>query len=169
MKSLPLCSGLIFLSLCSSSRAVPDSKKPDVAKTESDIRTQYENQGFTVEQVNLVKESDRRLSGFVKIKNSSGLFNPTLMKNCVATRMRIPQSTFGNVNESIFHSLILVSMVLVGTACNASRISGTDVAYAPTCIEMLQLTRCPSASGWLLTRSCSPLSSTTPNPFPTFS
>lgn len=38
------------------------------------------------------------------------------------------------------HSLVLVWIFLVGTACNASRISGIYVAHAPTFAEMLQLT-----------------------------
>lgn len=38
------------------------------------------------------------------------------------------------------HSLILVWILFVGTACHASRISGTYVAHAPTFAEMLQLT-----------------------------
>jgi hypothetical protein len=38
------------------------------------------------------------------------------------------------------YPLMLVSMVVVATACNASRISGTYVAHAPTFAEMLQLT-----------------------------
>lgn len=42
-----------------------------------------------------------------------------------------------------FHSLVLGSLLLLGTACNASRISGTYVAHAPTFVEMLQLTQTP--------------------------
>ena len=40
-----------------------------------------------------------------------------------------------------FHSLIVVSMLLVGTACNASQVSGTYVAHTSTFAEMLQLTQ----------------------------
>jgi hypothetical protein len=40
-----------------------------------------------------------------------------------------------------FHSLVLVSILLVGTACNASQVSGTYVAHASTFAEMLQLTQ----------------------------
>jgi hypothetical protein len=39
------------------------------------------------------------------------------------------------------NSLVLVWILLVGTACHASRISGTYVAHAPTFAEMLQLTQ----------------------------
>ena len=57
----------------------------DVAKTEADIKNQYENKGFTVEQVSMVKESNRRLSGFVKVKKSTGLLKTQFTKNCIAT------------------------------------------------------------------------------------
>ncbi len=68
---------------CTSS---PKFKEDDIAKTETDIRTNFEQHGFIVEQVSLIKESDRRLSGFVKFRKSSGLFSKAqLMKNCTAT------------------------------------------------------------------------------------
>jgi hypothetical protein len=58
----------------------------DTAKAETAIRTNFEQRGFTVEQVSLIKESDRRLSGFVKFRKSSGLFSKVeLKKDCVAT------------------------------------------------------------------------------------
>jgi hypothetical protein len=57
----------------------------DVAKTEADIKNHYESKGFTVEQVSMVRESSRRLSGFVKVRKSSGLLKPEFTKNCVAT------------------------------------------------------------------------------------
>jgi hypothetical protein len=40
----------------------------DVTKTESDIRTQLEQKGFVVEQVSMIKDSDRHLSGFAKVR-----------------------------------------------------------------------------------------------------
>ncbi|MGA8272615.1 MAG: hypothetical protein WB919_13730 [Candidatus Sulfotelmatobacter sp.] len=40
-----------------------------------------------------------------------------------------------------FHSLVLVSALLVSTACTASQASGTYVAHASTFAEMLQLTQ----------------------------
>jgi len=86
MKSLLLYAGIfLFLGLvaCTSS---PKFNQDDIAKTEADIRTDFEQRGFTVEQVSLIKESDRRLSGFVKFRKSSGLFSKAqLMKNCTAT------------------------------------------------------------------------------------
>jgi hypothetical protein len=58
----------------------------DIAKAETDIKTNFEQRGFTVEQVSLIKESDRRLSGYVKFRKSSGLFSRVeLRKDCVAT------------------------------------------------------------------------------------
>jgi hypothetical protein len=85
MKSLRLCAGFILLlvSIACTSRQFHEK---DIAKTETDISANFEQRGFTVEQVNLVKESDRRLSGFVKFRKSSGLFSKAqLSKNCVAT------------------------------------------------------------------------------------
>jgi hypothetical protein len=40
-----------------------------------------------------------------------------------------------------FHSLVSISILLVGAACNASQASGTYVAHASTFAEMLQLTQ----------------------------
>lgn len=58
----------------------------DTTNIELAIRTNFEKQGFTVEQVSLIKESDRRFSGFVKFRKSSGLLNKVqLTKNCTAT------------------------------------------------------------------------------------
>lgn len=52
---------------------------------EADIKSHYEDQGFEVQQVNLIKDSDRHLSGYVKIMRASGIIRPQLMKNCVAS------------------------------------------------------------------------------------
>lgn len=43
--------------------------------------------------------------------------------------------------KSNFRALALMSIVLAGTACNASRVSGTYVAHTPAFAEMLQLTQ----------------------------
>lgn len=45
--------------------------------------------------------------------------------------------------KDAFHSLVLMALLLVATACNASEVSGTYVAHASTFAEMLQLTRTP--------------------------
>ena len=58
----------------------------DKTNIESVIRTDFEKRGFTVEQVSLIKESDRRFSGFVRFRKSSGLLSKVqLSKNCIAT------------------------------------------------------------------------------------
>jgi len=45
--------------------------------------------------------------------------------------------------KDTFRSLVLVPVLLVAAVCNASPISGTYVAHAPTFAEMLQLTQTP--------------------------
>lgn len=58
----------------------------DVTRTESDIRTQFEQKGFVVEQVSMVKDADRHMTGFAKVRKP-GLFTGKLQinKNCTAT------------------------------------------------------------------------------------
>jgi hypothetical protein len=80
--------GLITVLLSSLIACTSNSqfREEDIARTETEIRTNFEQRGFTVEQVSLIKESDRRLSGYVKFKKTSGLFKKVeLSKNCVAT------------------------------------------------------------------------------------
>jgi hypothetical protein len=63
----------------------PKFSQGDIDKVEMAIRADFAKRGFTVEQVSLIKESDRQLSGFVKFRKSSGLLsNIQLSKNCVA-------------------------------------------------------------------------------------
>ncbi len=86
MKSLPLRAGfivlvLVFAASCSSSRF----SGKDITNAESSIRTDFEKRGFIVEQVSLIKDSDRQLSGFVKMRKSGLLSNIQLTKNCNAT------------------------------------------------------------------------------------
>ena len=58
----------------------------DKTTVEAAIKTDFEKRGFTVEQVSLIKESDRRWSGFVKFRKSAGLLSRVQMtKNCLAT------------------------------------------------------------------------------------
>jgi len=86
MRSCLLYSG-IFLVLavvaCTSSRKF---READVTSTESDIRTQFEQEGFVVEQVSMVMDSDRQLCGFVRMRKP-GVFpgKIELTKNCSAT------------------------------------------------------------------------------------
>jgi hypothetical protein len=58
----------------------------DVTKTETDIRTQFEQKGFVVEQVSMIKDSDRHLSGFAKVRKPGLIVGKLeLTKNCTAT------------------------------------------------------------------------------------
>jgi virulence-associated protein VapD len=58
----------------------------DVTRTESDIRTQFEQKGFVVEQVNLVKDSDRHMTGFARVHKPGLLLSKLeVTKNCTAT------------------------------------------------------------------------------------
>jgi len=86
MRSCLLYSG-IFLVLavvaCTSSRKF---REGDVTSTESDISTEFEQKGFVVEQVSMVKDSDRQLCGFVRMREPGLLPGKIeLTKNCTAT------------------------------------------------------------------------------------
>jgi hypothetical protein len=86
MKSLPLCATFALLLASVACSSSPKFKEEDIAKTETDIRTHFEQRGFTVEQVSLIKESDRRLSGYVKFHKSTGLLSKAqLHQDCTAT------------------------------------------------------------------------------------
>ncbi len=92
MKSLSLCVGILLASVACTNYSSNPQPKPqpkfseaDVSIAEADIKSHYEDQGFMVEQVNLIKESDRRLSGFIKFRKASGIIRPQFTKNCVAT------------------------------------------------------------------------------------
>jgi virulence-associated protein VapD len=59
----------------------------DVQQTQTDIKTQLEQKGFVVEQVSMVKDSDRHMTGFAKVHKADGLFSKLeLTKNCTATK-----------------------------------------------------------------------------------
>lgn len=70
---------------CNSSLTEARFSQADVAKAQEQITNDYQNKGFEVEQINLVKDSDRHLSGYVRIRKASGLIRPQLTKNCAAT------------------------------------------------------------------------------------
>lgn len=58
----------------------------DKTNIEMAIRNDFAKRGFTVEQISLIKESDKRFSGFVKFRKSSGLLGKVqITKNCTAT------------------------------------------------------------------------------------
>lgn len=85
MKSLPLCTGLTLLLLVASTACSSGFSQADVAKAQEQITSEFQNKGFEVEQINLVKDSDRHLSGYVRIRRASGIIRPQLTKNCAAT------------------------------------------------------------------------------------
>jgi hypothetical protein len=95
MKSLFLCVGVLLACVgCNSNTqsAAPQSVPPpkvfseaDVEREQADIKSHYEDQGFEVQQVALIKDSDRHLSGYVKYRKASGFIRPQLMRNCAAT------------------------------------------------------------------------------------
>lgn len=92
MKSLFLCGGLLLACVgCNSNStqaAAPAPKvfsEANVTKAQDEITHDYQNRGFEVEQVSLIKDSDRHLSGFVKFRKASGIVRPLLTRNCVAS------------------------------------------------------------------------------------
>src|SRR5580658_7128769 len=95
MKSLFLCVGVLLACVgCNSNNtqaAAPPQPTPrvfseaDVTKAQEEITHEYQNKGFEVEQVSLIKDSDRHLSGFVKFRKASGIIRPQLTRACSAT------------------------------------------------------------------------------------
>ena len=94
MKSLFLCVGLLLACVgcdnVSSQAAAPQPapkvfSETDVTRAQADIKSHYEDQGFEVQQVNLIKDSDRHLSGYIKIRKASGIIRPQFTKDCVAS------------------------------------------------------------------------------------
>src|ERR1700722_825156 len=94
MKSLPFCAVAILLlasAACNSMQSAAPQPAPkafseaDVTHAQEAITHDYESQGFDVQQVSLIKDSDRHLSGFVKLRRASGLIRPQLTWNCTAT------------------------------------------------------------------------------------
>ena len=92
MKSLFLCVGVLLSCVgCNSNntQVAPPAPKVfsqvDVEREQADIKSHFEDQGFEVQQVALIKDSDRHLSGYVKIRKASGIIRPLLTKNCVAS------------------------------------------------------------------------------------
>lgn len=81
MKRLGLLLFAVSLTACSSRYS-----DADVARTETDIRSQFEQKGFLVEQVNMIRDSDRHMSGFAKVRKPGLLTGKLeLTKNCTAT------------------------------------------------------------------------------------
>jgi hypothetical protein len=74
---------LILLAAACSSRFT----EADVQHTEADIRTQFEQKGFVVEEVNMVVDSDRHMTGYARMRKP-GLLTGKLdiTRNCTASR-----------------------------------------------------------------------------------
>jgi len=91
MKSLLLCVGVLLSCVaCNNTQAAPQPvprvfSEADVTKAQDQITNEYQNKGFEVEQVALIKDSDRHLSGYVKFRRASGIFRPQLTRKCTAT------------------------------------------------------------------------------------
>jgi hypothetical protein len=92
MKWSLLCAGILLSCVaCNSNNtqaAAPAPKvfsEADVTRLQTDIKSHFEDRNFEVQQVALIKDSDRHLSGYVKFRRASGFIRPQLTKNCVAT------------------------------------------------------------------------------------
>lgn len=95
MKSLSFCAAAVLLltsAACNNSTqaAAPQPapkvfSEADVTMAQQEITHDYQNKGFEVEQVSLIKDSDRHLSGFIKFRRASGIIRPQWTKNCSAT------------------------------------------------------------------------------------
>src|SRR5208282_811074 len=96
MKSLFLCVGILLACVgCNSNNTQAAAPAPqpvpkvfsesDVTKAQEEITHDYQNKGFEVEQVSLIKDADRHLSGFVKLRKASGIIRPQLVRKCSAT------------------------------------------------------------------------------------
>ncbi len=83
MKKFGLLLVLLSLLTTACSRKFTEA---DVQKTESDIRNQFEQKGFVVEQVSMVIDSDRHMTGYATMRKSAGLLSKLdITKNCTAT------------------------------------------------------------------------------------
>jgi hypothetical protein len=93
MKSLFLCVGVLLACVgCNSNtQAAAPAPAPkvfseaDVTKAQDEITHDYQNRGFEVEQVNLIKDSDRHLSGYIKFRKASGIIRRQWVMKCAAT------------------------------------------------------------------------------------
>jgi hypothetical protein len=80
--SLPIALAFVICATSCSSRF----SEADVTRTESEIRAEFEQKGFVVEEVNMIKDSDRHLSGYAKVRKPGLILGKLeIMKNCTAT------------------------------------------------------------------------------------
>jgi hypothetical protein len=76
---------LLFLACACMTACSSRFHQADVARTEADIRAQYEQKGFIVEQVSLIQDSDRHLSGYARMRKPGLILSRIdLTKNCSA-------------------------------------------------------------------------------------
>ncbi|MGB6676190.1 MAG: hypothetical protein WBE44_05830 [Terriglobales bacterium] len=88
MKSPFLCAAVLLACVGCNSSNTPQAVAPqpvprvfseaDVAKAQEEITHDYQNKGWEVEQVSLIKDSDRHMSGYAKIRKASGIIRPQL-------------------------------------------------------------------------------------------
>jgi len=57
----------------------------DVQKIKGEIRAKYEQEGCTVMEVSMIRESDTRLHGFAKVEKKILGLPVSAMKDCTAT------------------------------------------------------------------------------------
>lgn len=80
---------MLAVSLTAACDSAPKFSPADVQKTEADIRAKFEEKGAIVEQVSMIRDSDRHMSGFAKMQvKQVGLLHTKLIevnKNCTAT------------------------------------------------------------------------------------
>jgi hypothetical protein len=58
----------------------------DVQRIEGEIKADFEHKGLVVEQVSMVKDSERHMTGFAKVHKADGLFSKfEVTRNCTAT------------------------------------------------------------------------------------
>jgi hypothetical protein len=95
MKWSILCAGILLSCVgCNSYNNQATAPQPpaprvfseaDVTKTQDEITHDYQNRGFEVEQVSMIKDADRHLSGYIKFRKASGFIRPQLVRKCSAT------------------------------------------------------------------------------------
>jgi hypothetical protein len=93
MKSLCAITVLLLACVgCNTQAAAPQPapapkvfSEADVTNAQNEITHDYQNKGWDVEQVALIKDADRHLSGYVRLRRASGIFRPQLVKKCSAT------------------------------------------------------------------------------------
>ena len=72
---------LAFATACS-----PHYTEADVARMETQIKTEFEQKGFVVDEVKMIKDAERHMKGYVRIhKPGILLSNFSVTKDCTAT------------------------------------------------------------------------------------